>query len=82
MSPETATILAAVAAPVLGGLGWLAVNLRMEWKVFRNENHEDHGRVVAALDENNAEIKRTNVEITKLGDRLNGHIDWHVKGKK
>jgi len=75
MSPEIAAIIAAVAAPVLGGIGWLAVNLRMEWKVFRTENHEDHGRVME-------ELKSHGVELTKISDRLNGHIDWHVKGKK
>lgn len=82
MNAAWATIIAAVI-PVLGGLVGLAIK---EFRHMRKSNSLDHGIVMHKLDqvqdENNIIIRRlTKVQdsVTHVGDRLDGHIDWHLK---
>ena len=82
MSTAWATIIAATI-PVLGGLVGLAIK---EFRHMRKSNSLDHGIVMHKLDqvqdENNIIIRRlTKVQdsVTHVGDRLNDHIDWHLK---
>jgi len=41
--------------------------------IMRNENTEDHAKVVDAL-----EVLSGNV--SNIGTKLDSHIDWHLKG--
>ena len=41
--------------------------------VMRNENTEDHAKVVNALD-------TLSGNVDKIGTKLDSHIDWHLKG--
>ena len=68
MSEAWALIIAA-AIPVLGtGVGFLIRELRS----FRSENRQDHANVMN-------EMRKIKAGIDKVSDRLNNHIDWHMK---
>lgn len=59
-----------VAAALITAIGGIITTILM---VFRKENTKDHARVVDAL-----EMLSGNVD--KIGTKLDGHIDWHLKG--
>ena len=59
-----------VVASLVTALGGLLTTLML---VMRKENTQDHARVVDALD-----MLSGNVD--KIGTKLDGHIDWHLKG--
>ena len=42
---------------------------------FRKENRDDHSKVVDAL----VSLKE---DVKDIDKKLDGHIDWHLKGKK
>ena len=59
-----------VLAALITAVGGAITTLLM---IFRNENSEDHAKVVDAL-----EMLSGNVD--KIGTKLDEHIDWHLKG--
>ena len=59
-----------VLAALITAVGGAMTTLMM---VMRKENTQDHARVVDALD-----MLSGNVD--KIGTKLDGHIDWHLKG--
>ena len=59
-----------VLAALITAIGGAMTTLMM---VMRKENTQDHARVVDALD-----VLSGNV--TNIGTKLDGHIDWHLKG--
>ena len=59
-----------VAAALITAIGGIITTILM---VFRKENTKDHAKVVDAL-----EMLSGNVD--KIGTKLDGHIDWHLKG--
>ena len=59
-----------VAAALITAVGGVITTILMR---VRKENTEDHARVVSAL-----EVLSGNV--TNIGTKLDGHIDWHLKG--
>ncbi len=66
---EAWALIIAAAIPVLGtGVGFLIRELRS----FRSENRQDHANVMN-------EMRKIKAGIDKVSDRLNNHIDWHMK---
>ena len=59
-----------VAAALITAIGGIITTILM---IFRKENTKDHARVVDAL-----EMLSGNVQ--SIGTKLDGHIDWHLKG--
>jgi hypothetical protein len=59
-----------VLAALITAIGGVMTTLMM---VMRNENSQDHAKVVDALD-----VLSGNV--SNIGTKLDGHIDWHLKG--
>jgi hypothetical protein len=59
-------VLAALITAVGGAMTTLML-------IMRNENTEDHAKVVDAL-----EVLSGNV--SNIGTKLDSHIDWHLKG--
>ena len=59
-----------VLAALITAVGGVMTTLMV---VMRNENTQDHAKVVDAL-----EVLSGNV--TTIGTKLDGHIDWHLKG--
>jgi len=59
-----------VVAALITAVGGVLTTLML---VMRKENTQDHARVVDALD-----MLSGNVD--KIGTKLDGHIDWHLKG--
>ena len=59
-----------VVAALITAVGGVMTTLML---VMRKENTEDHAKVVGALD-----MLSGNVD--KIGTKLDGHIDWHLKG--
>jgi len=59
-----------VVAALITAVGGIMTTLMM---VMRKENTQDHAKVVDAL-----EMLSGNV--TTIGTKLDGHIDWHLKG--
>ena len=59
-----------VVAALITAVGGVMTTLMM---VMRKENTQDHAKVVDALD-----VLSGNV--TNIGTKLDGHIDWHLKG--
>ena len=59
-------VLAALITAVGGAMTTLML-------VMRKENTQDHARVVDALD-------TLSGNVDKIGTKLDGHIDWHLKG--
>ena len=59
-----------VVAALITAVGGVMTTLMM---VMRKENTQDHAKVVDAL-----EMLSGNV--TTIGTKLDGHIDWHLKG--
>ena len=59
-----------VVAALVTAVGGIMTTLMV---VLRKENTQDHAKVVDAL-----EMLSGNV--TTIGTKLDGHIDWHLKG--
>ena len=59
-----------VVAALITAVGCVLTTLMV---VMRKENTQDHAKVVDALD-----VLSGNV--TNIGTKLDGHIDWHLKG--
>jgi hypothetical protein len=59
-----------VVAALITAVGGVMTTLML---VMRKENTQDHAKVVDALD-----VLSGNVD--KIGTKLDGHIDWHLKG--
>lgn len=59
-----------VLAALITALGGVMTTLML---VMRNENTEDHAKVVNALD-------TLSGNVDKIGTKLDSHIDWHLKG--
>ena len=59
-----------VVAALVTAVGGIMTTLMV---VLRKENTQDHAKVVDAL-----EVLSGNV--TTIGTKLDGHIDWHLKG--
>ena len=59
-----------VLAALITAVGGAMTTLMM---VMRKENTQDHARVVDALD-------TLSGNVDKIGTKLDGHIDWHLKG--
>jgi len=59
-----------VVAALITAVGGVMTTLMM---VMRKENTQDHAKVTDAL-----EVLSGNV--TTIGTKLDGHIDWHLKG--
>ena len=68
MDPAFATIIVALITTV-GGLIGLSIK---EFKSMKKANTEDHGQVMARLD-------KVQDSVDKVGERLDDHIDWHLK---
>ena len=59
-----------VLAALITAIGGVMTTLML---VMRNENTQDHAKVVDALD-----VLSGNV--SNIGTKLDSHIDWHLKG--
>ena len=59
-----------VVASLVTAVGGVLTTLMV---VMRKENMQDHAKVVDVL-----EMLSGNVD--KIGTKLDGHIDWHLKG--
>lgn len=59
-----------VLAALITAVGGVMTTLML---VMRNENTEDHAKVVDALD-------TLSGNVDKIGTKLDSHIDWHLKG--
>lgn len=68
MDPAIASIIVAV----IGTVGTLFGILIKEFKSMRKENTSDHGKVMARLD-------KVQQSVDHVGERLDDHIDWHLK---
>lgn len=68
MSDAWAIVIAALITAV-GGIG---ATLLTSFKKMRQENREDHGSVMKKLDE-------VNDGLSNVADRLDSHIDWHLR---
>jgi hypothetical protein len=68
MDPALASIIVALIGAVSGLIG-LAIK---EFRSLKNKNDADHGVVMLKLN-------KVQGSIDKVGDRLDDHIDWHLK---
>lgn len=68
MDPALASIIVAVIG-VFGTLAGIAIK---EFKSMKQTNSADHGQVMARLD-------KVQTSVDGVSDRLNDHIDWHLK---
>lgn len=68
MDPALASIIVAVIGAV-GGLVGVAIK---EFRSMKESNSQDHGNVMKRLD-------GVQQSVEKVADRLDEHIDWHLK---
>ena len=68
MDPALATIIVASITTV-GGLFGVAIK---EFKSMKKSNTDDHGQVMARLD-------KVQDSVDHVSERLDDHIDWHLK---
>jgi hypothetical protein len=68
MDPALASIVVAIIG-VFGSLAGIAIR---EFKSMKKTNSEDHGQVMARLD-------KVQSSVDGVSERLNDHIDWHLK---
>ena len=68
MDPALASIIVALIGAVSGLLG-LAVK---EFRSMKEKNDSDHGAVMLKLN-------KVQKSVDKVGERLDDHIDWHLK---
>lgn len=70
MDPAFASIIVAIIGAVSGLLG-LAIK---EFRSMKDKNDADHGAVMLKLN-------KVQKSVDRVGERLDGHIDWHLKDK-
>ena len=68
MDPAIASIVVACIG-VFGSIGGIAIK---EFKSMKKTNAQDHGQVMARLD-------KVQTSVDGVSERLNDHIDWHLK---
>jgi hypothetical protein len=68
MDPAIASIIVAVIG-LVGTITGIAIK---EFKDMKNKNSADHGAVMLKLN-------KVQDSVDKVGDRLDDHIDWHLK---
>jgi len=68
VDPAIASIIVAVIG-VAGSLLGIAIK---EFKNMKNQNSADHGAVMIKLN-------KVQNSVDKVGERLDDHIDWHLK---
>lgn len=68
MDPAVASIIVALIGAVSGLIG-VAIK---EFKTMKKQNDADHGAVMLKLN-------KVQKSVDKMGDRLDDHIDWHLK---
>lgn len=68
MDPAIASIVVAVIG-LVGTITGIAIK---EFKDMKNKNSADHGAVMLKLN-------KVQDSVDKVGDRLDDHIDWHLK---
>jgi hypothetical protein len=68
MDPALASIIVALIGAVSGLLG-LAIK---EFKSMKEKNDADHGAVMLKLN-------KVQKSVDRVGERLDDHIDWHLK---
>jgi hypothetical protein len=68
VDPAFASIIVALIGAVSGLLG-LAVK---EFRSMKEKNDADHGAVMLKLN-------KVQKSVEKVGERLDDHIDWHLK---
>jgi hypothetical protein len=68
MDPAIASIIVAVIG-VVGTITGIAIK---EFKDMKNKNSADHGAVMLKLN-------KVQDSVDKVGERLDDHIDWHLK---
>ena len=68
MDPAIASIIVALIGAISGLLG-LAIK---EFKSMKEKNDADHGAVMLKLN-------KVQKSVDKVGERLDDHIDWHLK---
>lgn len=71
MSPELASIIVAL-------IGLLGIAIR-EFRSMKRTNSRDHGAVMQKLGEVKQELKDIHGNVGKVADRLDSHIEWHLK---
>ena len=64
--------LASIVVAVIGTVGTLLGIAIKEFKSMHRENRDDHGRVMQRLD-------KVQEGIEHVAERLDDHIDWHLK---
>lgn len=68
MDPAVASIVVAIIG-VIGSLLGIAIK---EFKDMKTRNSADHGAVMIKLN-------KVQNSVDKVGERLDDHIDWHLK---
>ena len=68
MDPAIASIVVAIIG-VFGSIGGIAIK---EFKSMKKSNSADHGQVMARLD-------KVQGSVDHVAERLDDHIDWHLK---
>lgn len=68
MDPSVASIVVAC----IGTIGMLIGLSIKEFRSMAAKNSTEHGATLKKLD-------KVQDSIEKVGDRLNNHIDWHIK---
>ena len=68
MDPAIASIIVA-AIGLVGTITGIAIQ---EFKDMKNKNSADHGAVMLKLN-------KVQDSVDKVGERLDDHIDWHLK---
>ncbi len=68
MDPAIASIVVALIG-LIGTILGLSIK---EFKDMKNKNSADHGAVMLKLN-------KVQDSVDKVGDRLDDHIDWHLK---
>ncbi len=68
MDPAIASIIVAVIG-LVGTITGIAIK---EFKDMKNKNSADHGAVMLKLN-------KVQDSVEKVGERLDDHIDWHLK---
>lgn len=65
----------AIASIIVASIGTIGTLVGLSVKEFRsmsNKNSADHGAVMIKLN-------KVQDSVDKVGDRLDDHIDWHLK---
>jgi hypothetical protein len=71
MSPELASIIVAL-------IGLLGIAIK-EFRSMKKTNSRDHGAVMQKIGEVTQGLKDIHHDVEKVADRLDSHIEWHLK---